>query len=103
MKLDHLPLGARFHWKGVTYTKVGPMTASGETGGAVFIPKHATLQPVPGEGAPQVPPRARNEPLVAARVIAAFEAYHRSALTLLGEDGKRSLEEARKRFLAEIG
>lgn len=103
MKIDQLPLGARFQWKGVTYTKVGPMTASGDTGGSAFIPKHASLQPVPGEAALREPQCAPKDKLVAARVIAAFEDYHQAALALLDESGRQALEQARKRFLSEIG
>ena len=49
MKIDQLPLGARFRWKGRNYTKVGPMTASADAGGVDFIPKHAALQPIPAK------------------------------------------------------
>lgn len=102
MKLDHLPIGARFQWKGRLYTKIGPMTAAGETGGSVFIPKHAVLQPAPGEAPPEPPPRAAG-PLDAAKVLAAFERYHREALRAAGEEERALLERARERFLGEIG
>lgn len=101
MKIDQLPLGARFQLKGRTYTKVGPMTASGESGGVEFIPKHAALQPVPGE-APPAPADAATRPLDAARVAAAFETYHQAALTCTDDGGRARLETARKRFLSEI-
>ena len=38
MKIDQLPIGTRFQWKGRSYTKVGPMTAAADAGGV----------PVPG-------------------------------------------------------
>lgn len=102
MKIDQLPLGARFQFKGGTYVKVGPMTASGESGGTVFIPKHAVLQPVPGEA----PPATQQEPLPqsldAAKVKAAFDIYHQTVMTLIDEAGRATLETARKRFLSEI-
>lgn len=103
MKIDQLPLGSRFQWKGRIYTKIGPMTASGESGGTAFIPKHAVLQPAPGEAPPAPPPAAGTRPLDGATVAAAFEAYHRTALDLAGEAGRAALEAARERFLAEIG
>ena len=56
MKIDQLPIGTRFQWKGRSYTKVGPMTAAADSGGVDFIPKHAALQPIPGEAPPPVPP-----------------------------------------------
>lgn len=100
MKLDHLPIGARFQWKGALYTKVGPMTGVSESGGTVFIPKHAVLQPAPGESPPEPPPIAT--PLDAARVIAAFERYHRVAVERADEEGRALLARARERFLTEI-
>lgn len=102
MKIDQLPPGARFQWKGVSYTKVGPMTASADSGGVVFIPKHAALQPVPGETAPALVADEPAGSLDAARVKAAFEAYHRTALHLVDEAGRMTLEGERVRFLAEI-
>lgn len=101
MKIDQLPLGARFEFKGRTFTKVGPMTASSDGGGAEFIPKHAVLQPLPGE-APAAAPAAAARPLDAAKIAAAFEAYHQTATTFADEEGRAVLESARKRFLSEI-
>lgn len=66
MKIDQLPTGARFQWKGRNYTKVGPMTAAAESGGVDFIPKHATLQPIPGEAPPAAPTEHTAAPLDAA-------------------------------------
>jgi hypothetical protein len=104
MKIDLLPLGARFQWKGITYTKVGPMTASAESGGgSVFVPKHAALQPVPGEAPPQAPPSPKAKTLNTAKVMVAFEAYHQAALSLADEAGREVLEQARKHFLSELG
>ena len=100
MKIDHLPIGARFLWKGVAYTKAGPMTASTDSGGSVFVPKHAVLQPVPGEAPP--PLAIGPEPLDPARLLVAFEAYHQTALELTDETGQLALEAARRRFLSEI-
>lgn len=103
MKIDQIPLGARFQWKGRNYTKVGPMTASGESGGAVFIPMHAALLPVAGEAPPPAQPDTAARPLDAAMVTAAFETYHQMALRCADEAGRPMLEMARKRFLSDIG
>lgn len=103
MKIDQLPIGTRFQWKGRSYTKVGPMTAAADAGGVDFIPEHAALQPVPGEAAPSVPAIEAAPPLDAAKVKAAFETYHRTALGVADEEGRLILERARARFLAEIG
>lgn len=101
MKIDQLPIGARFQWKDRSYTKVGPMTASAESGGVDFIPKHAALQPVPGE-APPVMTDDTAATLDAAKVRAAFETYHRTALRVADDAGRLVLENARLRFLSEI-
>ncbi|HRP24142.1 hypothetical protein [Thauera sp.] len=103
MKIDQLPIGARFQWKGRNYTKVGPMTAAAESGGVDFIPKHAVLQPIPGEAPPPAPTDEAAGTLDAARVKTAFETYHRAALRVADEVGRLELERARLRFLAEIG
>lgn len=101
MKIHLIPLGTRFQLKGRIYTKVGPMTASAESGGIEFIPKHATLQPVPGEAPPPPPPDSL-PPLDPARVLAAFERYHQSALGCVDDAGRATLEQARARFLDEL-
>jgi len=101
MKLDHLPLGARFVYKGRVMSKVGPMTAAAEQGGTVFIPKHAVLGPVPGESPPEPPP-SRPASVDTDRVRAAFEDYHRIALAAADEAGRQALAAARMRFLAAL-
>ena len=103
MKIDKLPTGTRFQWKGRHYTKVGPMTAAAESGGVDFIPKHATLQPIPGETWAATAEQEPAPPLDAAKVRTAFEAYHRTALQVADDAGRLALESARVRFLAAIG
>lgn len=103
MKIDHIPTGTRFQWKGRNYTKVGPMTAANDSGGVDFVPKHANLQPIPGEAPPATPEQDTAPPLDAAKVRAAFETYHRTALRIADDAGRLELERARARFLAEIG
>ena len=99
MKLAQLPYGARFEYKGMVLTKTGPMTAAGENCAQHFIPKFAVLKPVDGEPAP---PPAESRSLDAARVLAAFEAYHATALRQADEAGKMALTAARARFLASL-
>jgi len=103
MKIDLLPIGSRFQWKGRSYTKVGPMTAAADSGGTEFVPKHAALQPIPGETPPPTVPAETSAAIDAAKVKAAFETYHRTALGVADEEGRLILERARARFLAEIG
>ncbi|WP_345794590.1 hypothetical protein AAG895_05850 [Thauera sp. JM12B12] len=103
MKIDLLPIGSRFQWKGRSYTKVGPMTAAADGGGTEFVPKHAALQPIPGETPPPAVPAEASAAIDAAKVKAAFETYHRTALGVADEAGRLALQRARARFLAEIG
>lgn len=101
MKIDQIPIGGRFSFRGKTYTKVGPMTASADAGGTQFIPKHAALVPLAGELSP--PLSAPKGKVDAARIGAAFETYHQAALAIAGEDGRAALEAARERFFADLG
>ena len=80
-----------------------PKRAAADGGGVVFIPRHAALQPVPGEAPPPVQAIEAAPPLDAAKVKAAFETYHRTALGVADEAGRLALQRARARFLAEIG
>lgn len=101
MKLNQLPLGARFEYQGKILTKTGPMTGATEKGGSVFIPKFAVLKPVDGEAPPPPPKAARS--LDADAVLAAFEAYHGTAMRLVDESGRMALAAARARFLGVLG
>jgi hypothetical protein len=99
MRIHQIPAGARFQWKGVVYTKVGPMTAAAEGGGSVFVPKHAVLAPVEGEAPAQPAP---TQAIAPETVIAALDQYHREALALLPEAERPALEAARARCLARL-
>lgn len=100
MKLNHLPIGARFEFEGEIYTKTGPITAASEKGGQRMIPRYAVLRPVDGHTPPPAPTTQRQ--LDEARVITAFEAYHSIALRLTEGLGKAELEQAKARFLAAL-
>jgi hypothetical protein len=44
MKFPQLPSGARFHWRGNLFTKVGPLTARSDADESVsMIPRSATV------------------------------------------------------------
>jgi len=65
MKLNHLPIGARFEYEGQIYTETGPITAAAEKGGQRMIPRHAVLRPVDGHTPPARPghdPATRRKP-----------------------------------------
>ena len=100
MKLNQLPLGARFEYQGKILTKTGPMTGATEKGGSVFIPKFAVLKAVDGNTPP--PPAKAARTVDADTVLAAFEAYHGAAMRLVDESGRMALAAARARFLGAL-
>ena len=96
MKLQHLSIGARFEYEGVTYVKTGPLTASSEAGGQRIIPRHAVLRPLDA-------PVAEGKGKLAAPVVRkAFNSFFETCHRLVGEAGQAELEQARQRFLKAI-
>lgn len=100
MKINLLPIGARFEYQGEIYTKTGPITATADKGGQRMIPRHAALRPVDGHVPPPNPARTRQ--VDEQTVITAFDAYHTLALRLADGMGKAELEQARMKFLASL-
>lgn len=100
MKLQHLAMGARFEYEGVTYVKTGPMTASSETGGQRIIPRYATLRALEEPVAEsKAPIKGRLE---AVRVRTAFERFYEISERLVGASGQAELAQARLKFLDAI-
>ena len=100
MKLQHLPMGARFEYEGEIHVKTGPMTASSEAGGQRIIPRYATLQPLEAPAAEsKAPIKGR---LDAVRVRTAFERFYETSERLVGECGLQELVQARQTFLDAI-
>jgi hypothetical protein len=58
MKINQLPIGARFEYDGEEYVKTGPLVASGRSGQRL-IPKYAVLKML-GADAPAHPPAAQS-------------------------------------------
>ena len=100
MKLQQLPMGARFEYQGVIYAKTGPMMAASENGEKKMIPRYAVLKPLDGVPATPDPASARQlpEPLV----IAAFDRFFVSCSRLIDESGRFELARARQDFLNRI-
>jgi hypothetical protein len=96
MKLQHLSIGARFEYEGVTFVKTGPLTASSEGGGQRIIPRHAVLRPL------DLPATEGKGRLEAPVVRKAFNAFFETSNRLVGESGRAELEQARQRFLKAI-
>ena len=97
MKLQHMPIGARFEYQGIEYVKTGPLTASSVEGGQRIIPRSATLRPLDGQTADQAGNR-----LDVATVMAAVEDFHGACLALVDEGAKPALEAARQKMMARL-
>ena len=100
MKLQDIPVGARFEYQGRVFVKTGPMTATAEDGGQRMIPRYADLRPLnPPPPGDKPGPRSR---LDEAKVRAAFDEFHRTCLRITDDFSRPELEAARQRFLAAL-
>lgn len=97
MKLQHLAIGDRFVYNGDVYVKTGPLTAASENGGQRVIPRSAVLRPV-AEPAPVATVGLERQ-----KVAAAFSTFYASCSGLVGDNDRRELELARRRFLSSLG
>lgn len=100
MKLQQLPIGARFEYQGKVFVKTGPITAAGETGGNALIPKYAVLKPLDPMPAP-ADDRPRRS-LAESTVLEAFESFYARSLRLVDESGRLELARARQAFLSAL-
>lgn len=99
MKLQFLPMGARFEFEGKIYTKTGPLTAVAESGGQRMIPRHAVLRPLEYVAPPE-PKKERS--LNEAAVRAAFQRFVNRTGRLVDSGGKLELEAAAQAFWDEL-
>ena len=100
MKLEHLPLGARFEYNGKVFVKTGPITAAAEAGGQQMIPRYAVLRPLdPPPAEKKEGPRRKVD---AAAVRTAFDDFYRTCLRSADDFSRPELEAARRRFLAVL-
>lgn len=100
MKLQHLPIGARFEFKGQVFVKTGPLTAASEEGGQQVIPRSAVLRPL---DAPVVEGRKKGRQLEEADVLAAFATFSEACARLVDAPARPQLEKARQVFLVKLG
>lgn len=101
MKLQHLPVGARFEYEGKIFVKTGPLTAASEEGGQRVIPRYAVLKPLdlPAAEERAASPAGR---LDRRAVRTAFEAFYAEALRLTDATAHAELAAARERFLGAL-
>ena len=100
MKFQQLPVGTRFEFEGTVYTKSGPMTASADSGGQRMIPRYAELAPLGGTPVPKREAPASLDPV---KVMQAFEHFYAGARRHVDINQHMALEQARARFLADLG
>jgi hypothetical protein len=99
MRLQDLPVGARFEYQGKVFVKTGPITATAENGGQRMIPRYADLWPL--DPLPEKPPASKRT-LDEARVRAAFDEFYRTCFRITDEFSRTELEAARRRFIAAL-
>jgi hypothetical protein len=99
MKLQDLPVGARFEYQGRIFVKTGPITATAEDGGQRMIPRYADLRPL--DPLPEKQPASRRK-LDEAVVQAAFDEFYLACSRLMDEFSRPQLAAARQRFLAAL-
>ena len=100
MRLQDLPVGARFEYQSLVFVKTGPITATAENGSQRMIPRYADLRPLdPPPLATDKRPRRR---LDETKVLNAFDAFYRTCLRTTDDFSRPELEAARQRFLAEL-
>ncbi|KAB2922403.1 MAG: hypothetical protein F9K30_12560 [Dechloromonas sp.] len=99
MKLQHLAIGDRFEYDGDVYVKTGPLTAASENGGQRVIPRSAVLRPV----AVAEPSPAAAAGLERQKVAAAFATFYANCSGLVGDNDRRELDLARRKFLGSLG
>lgn len=100
MKLQHLPMGARFEYQGEVYVKTGAMMAASESGQQRLIPRYAVLKPL--DPATASGPQEAARQLPEAAVLAAFERFYLSCARLVDDSGRLELGRARQQFLDAI-
>lgn len=101
MRLQDIPLGARFEYEGQAFTKTGPLTAAAEQGGQRIIPRHAHLRQLDAPTRPAEAPGIPNQ-LDKTAVINAFAEFYQSAAGLLDASTLPALAEAGRRFTEQL-
>lgn len=98
MRLQHLPLGARFEYEGQVFVKTGPLTAASEQGGQRIIPRHAMLKPLETVASAE----GRGAASAVDRVRAAFDTFFATCDRLVDEPHRAELAKARQQFLEAL-
>ncbi|MEN8166606.1 MAG: polysulfide reductase chain A [Pseudomonadota bacterium] len=87
MRFPHLPIGQRFSFKGRTYTKTGPLTASEEESGrSRLIVKSAEVTPLELSGQPVSDKREQFSRAEVTELFLQYRAELRHAVLARAED-----------------
>jgi hypothetical protein len=99
MKIAQLPMGARFRYEGESYTKTGPLFATGSAGQRL-IPKYALLEPLDGPS-----DKGENAAVAAMSVDAvsrAFDVFYQQMQRWVPHAHHDELAQARADFLKAV-
>lgn len=99
MRLQDLPVGARFEYQCKVFVKTGPITATAEDGSQRMIPRYADLRPL--DPLPEKQPASRRK-LDETVVQAAFDEFYRTCFRITDDFSRTELEAARRRFIAAL-
>ena len=100
MKLQDIPVGARFKYQSRVFVKTWPITATAEDGGQRMIPRYADLRPL--DPPPLETDKRPRRQLDETKVLNAFDAFCRTCLRTADDFSRPELEAARQRFLTAI-
>lgn len=97
MKIDQIPIGSRFEFKGQVLVKTGPMLGTAADGTKHLVPRYAVLVPLD----PDAEPKVRKEPATVERfaVLEAFERFYFACHDLVADEHLQALDTARAEFL----
>lgn len=98
MKIDQLPQSARFEYEGEEYIKSGPLFRSSKAGQRL-IARYAVLKPLDVVVSAST---KRDDPLLRAVVLAAFDCFFRDSPLLVPADKQSVLEAGREHFLKKL-
>ena len=98
MKIDQLPIGARFEYRGEEYVKTGPLFGTGQNG-PQLIPRSAILRPI---GKPEDAHESVNDRVARADILRAFNAFYAECRALVPGEQQKTLELLRGKFLGAL-
>ena len=100
MKLQQLPMGTRFEYQGLIYTKTGPMMATTEKGDQKLIPRYAVLKLL--DKLTDLDDTQSAHLISESAVLTAFENFYTRCSRWVDETDRFELAQARQTFLSAI-